>query len=273
VRIDVTDPGDARLDPYRSLRGRPADEDTFVVEGVTTLRQALDAGIELRSALVLPTRVEEVEPLGIPFHVADRAAFEVITGFDVHRGVLAIAERPPEPDLDDLLATSRRVLAIEGVADSANVGSLFRNAAALGADAVVLDPTCCDPLLRRSVRVSVGTVLAVPFARVPDWPAGLTGRGLTLLALTPSGSVDVLDVAPPERFALLVGTEGEGLSADALAAADERVRITMANGVDSVNVATAAAIALHSLSRSSVQSGGAMTGLQRATTPPGSATT
>jgi tRNA G18 (ribose-2'-O)-methylase SpoU len=220
-----------------------------VVEGVTTLRQALDAGIRLRSALVLPTRVGEVEHLDIPFHVADRAAFERITGFDVHRGVLAIAERPAEPDLDELLATASRVLAIEGVADSANVGSLFRNAAALGADAIVLDPTCCDPLLRRAVRVSVGTVLRVPFARLLDWPDGLRGRGLTLLALTPSdGAVALDELAHPPRFALLVGTEGEGLSAAALAAADVQVRIPMAPGVDSVNVATAAAIALYGLS-------------------------
>lgn len=247
--MDVTDPDDPRLDPYRSLRGRPADQDTFVVEGVTTLRQALDAGIRLRSALVLPTRVGEVEHLGVPYHVADRAAFERITGFDVHRGVLAIAERPPEPDLDALLATSSRVLAVEGVSDSANVGSLFRNAAALGADAVVLDPTCCDPLLRRSVRVSIGTVLHVPFARVPDWPDGLRDRGLTLLALTPDpAAMPLPDVVRPDRFALLVGAEGDGLSARALAVADLRVRIPMSKGIDSVNVATAAAIALYSLS-------------------------
>lgn len=247
--MDVTDPDDARLDPYRSLRGRPADPDTFVVEGLTTLRQALDAGIQLRSALVLPTRVGEVEHLGIPFHVADRQVFERITGFDVHRGVLAIAERPPDPDLDGLLATSSRVLVIEGVADSANVGSLFRNAAALGADAVLLDPSCCDPLLRRSVRVSIGTVLHVPFTRVADWPAGLRDRGLTVLALTPDATAIALaDVEPPERFALLVGTEGDGLSDAALAAADVHVRIPMTKGVDSVNVATAAAIALYSLS-------------------------
>lgn len=247
--MDVTDPDDARLDPYRSLRGRPADPDTFVVEGLTTLRQALDAGIQLRSALVLPTRVGEVEHLGIPFHVADRQVFERITGFDVHRGVLAIAERPPDPDLDGLLATSSRVLVIEGVADSANVGSLFRNAAALGADAVLLDPSCCDPLLRRSVRVSIGTVLHVPFTRVADWPAGLRDRGLTVLALTPDATAIALaDVEPPKRFALLVGTEGDGLSDAALAAADVHVRIPMTKGVDSVNVATAAAIALYSLS-------------------------
>ena len=272
MRVDVDDPSDPRLDPYRSLKGRPADEETFVVEGLTTLRQALAAGISLRSALVLPTRVGEVEALGIPFHVADRAAFEDITGFDVHRGVLAIATRPPEPDLDHLLTTAGAILAIEGVSDSANVGSLFRNAAALGADAVVLDPSCCDPLLRRSVRVSIGTVLSVPFARVTDWPGGLRDRGLTVLALTPSGDVALDDVEVPGRFALLVGTEGEGLSAAALTAADMRVRIPMARGVDSVNVATAAAIALHSLSRSAVQRGGAVTGLQRAIAPPGSAT-
>jgi tRNA G18 (ribose-2'-O)-methylase SpoU len=247
--VDVTDLDDPRLDPYRSLRGRPADAETFVVEGVTTLRQALDAGIQLRSALVLPTRVGEVEHLGIPFHVADRDVFERITGFDVHRGVLAIAERPPDPDLDELLATCARALVIEGVSDSANVGSLFRNAAALGADAVLLDPSCCDPLLRRSVRVSIGTVLHVPFARVADWPAGLRERGLTLLALTPAASATPLqEVQRSERFAILVGTEGEGLSAAALDAADVHVRIPMAKGVDSVNVATAAAIALYSLS-------------------------
>ena len=247
--MDLTDPDDPRLDPYRSLRGRPADNETFVVEGVTTLRQALDAGIRLRSALVLPTRIGEVEHLGIPFHVADRDVFERITGFDVHRGVLAIAERPPDPDLDGLLATSSRVLVIEGVADSSNVGSLFRNAAALGADAVLLDPSCCDPLLRRAVRVSIGTVLNVPFARVPDWPDGLRDRGLTLLALTPAATATRLtDVERPERFAILVGTEGGGLSAAALAVADLHVRIPMTKGVDSVNVATAAAIALYSLS-------------------------
>jgi tRNA G18 (ribose-2'-O)-methylase SpoU len=248
VRVDVTDAGDARLDPYRSLRGRPADEDTFVVEGVTTLRQALAAGIELRSALVLPTRTGEVEALGVPFHVASREVFEQITGYDVHRGVLAIAQRPPEPDVHDLLAASSRVLALEGIADSANVGSLFRNAAALGADAVVLDPTCCDPLLRRAVRVSVGTALSIPFARVDAWPDGLRGRGLTVLALTPGGDVSLRDLDVPARWALLVGAAGGGLSDVALAAADARVRIDMEPGVDSVNVATAAAIALWALS-------------------------
>lgn len=247
--VQVADPDDPRLDQYRSLRGRPAGEDAFVVEGVTTLRQAIEAGIRLRSALVLPKKLAEVEHLGIPVHVATREVFETITGYDVHRGVLVIAERPPPPDVDDLLRTSDRIVAMEGITDSANVGAIFRNAAALGADAVVMDAGCCDPLLRRSVRVSVGTVLRVPFATVPSWPDGLRGHGVTLLALTPDADATPLrEVATPDRFALLLGTEGAGLSAAALAAADVRVRIPMARGVDSINVATAAAVALYGLS-------------------------
>ena len=246
---EVATVDDPRLDQYRSLRGRPADEDAFVVEGVTTLRQALAAGIRLRSALVLPKKLDEVEHLGIPVHVATREVFETITGYDVHRGVLVIAERPPERDADELLRTSSRVLVLEGITDSANVGALFRNAAALGADAVVLDAGCCDPLLRRSVRVSVGTVLRVPFATVHDWPAGLRGHGLVVLALTPrADAVPLAEIERPDRFALLVGTEGAGLTDVALDAADVRVRIPMRRGVDSVNVATAAAIALYGLS-------------------------
>ena len=249
MHVDVADPGDPRLDRYRSLRGRPADEDAFVVEGVTTLRQAIAAGIRLRSALVLPKKLAEVAGLGIPVHVATREVFETITGYDVHRGVLVIADRPPEPDLGHLLATARRIVAIEAITDSANVGAIFRNAAALGADAVLLDPGCCDPLLRRSVRVSVGTVLRIPFATLPSWPDGLRGHGFTVLALTPDPSaVPLYDVDTPDRYSLLIGTEGSGLSPAALAAADVRVRIPMAPGVDSLNVATAAAIALYGLS-------------------------
>jgi tRNA G18 (ribose-2'-O)-methylase SpoU len=140
---------------------------------------------------------------------------------------------------------------MESVTDSANVGSIFRNAAALGADAVVFDDGTADPLLRRSVRVSIGTVLTVPFATVPSWPEDLRDRGLTVLALTPDPSATPLDeLDRPARFALLVGTEGAGLSDAALAAADVRVRIPMQRGVDSVNVATALAIALYAMTSS-----------------------
>lgn len=245
---EVATVDDPRLEPFRSLRGRPVDEDAFVVEGVTTLRQALAAGIRPRSALVLPKKLHEVEHLGIPVHVATREVFESITGYDVHRGVLVLAERPPVHAADDLLRSSSRVVAMESITDSANVGSIFRNAAALGADAVVFDDGTADPLLRRSVRVSIGTVLTVPFATVPSWPGGLRDHGLTVMALTPDPSATPLaEVEPPARFALLVGTEGSGLSEAALAAADVRVRIPMQRGVDSVNVATALAIALHAL--------------------------
>jgi tRNA G18 (ribose-2'-O)-methylase SpoU len=249
VHPEVATVDDPRLDQYRSLRGRPVDEDAFVIEGVTTLRQALAAGIRPRSALVLPKKLHEVEDLGIPVHVATREVFESITGYDVHRGVLVLAERPPVRSLDEVLAGARRVVAMESITDSANVGSIFRNAAALGADAVVLDAGTADPLLRRSVRVSIGTVLSVPFATVPTWPDDLRGRGISLLALTPDATATPLDqVVVPERFALLVGTEGEGLTRAALDAADEHVRLPMQRGDDAVNVATALAIALYSLS-------------------------
>ena len=243
----ITDPADHRLDPYRSLRGRPPDEGTFVVEGLTTLRQALACGITLRSALVLSHRADDVADLDVPVHLVDRGAMEAITGYDVHRGVLALADRPVQPSVRSLLRDATRVVAVEGLTDAENVGAVFRNAAAFGVDAVLLDPTCSDPLLRRSVRVSVGNVLKVPWARSPSWPLRLDG--FEVLALTPAGEDDVTALAPPPRWVALVGSEGEGLSAAALAAADRRVRIPMASGVDSLNVATALAVALSHLGR------------------------
>jgi len=240
----ITDPSDERLDPYRSLRGRPAGEGTFVIEGPTTLRQALACGVRLRSALVLAHRAEEVADLDVPVHLVDRAAMEAITGFDVHRGVLALADRPPSRVVEDVLAGASCAVAVEGLTDAENVGAVFRNAAAFGVDGVVLDPTCSDPLLRRSVRVSVGNVLRVPWARAETWPLAVD---VPVLALTPSGEEDVRSLDPPERFVVLVGSEGEGLSPAALAAADRTVRIPMAPGVDSLNVATALAVALSHL--------------------------
>ena len=248
MRVDVSRLDDPRLDPYRSLRGRPHGDATFVVEGITTLRQARDAGVHLRSALVLPGRAEELADLDIPVFVADRDVLESIVGFDVHRGVLALADRPPDRDADSLLQRASRVLVIDGITDTENMGALFRNAAAFGVDAVVLDELSCDPLLRRCVRVSVGTVLRVPFARNAAWPVRLLVHGIPVLALTPSGETRLGDVVAPERFALAVGAEGTGLSAEILDSADVRVRIPMAPGVDSLNVATAAAVALYGLS-------------------------
>ena len=248
MRVDVTRLDDPRLDPYRSLRGRPEADSTFVVEGITTLRQARSAGVQLRSALVLPGRAGELADLDIPVFVADRDVLESIVGFDVHRGVLAVAERPPARDADALLQRAARVLVLDGITDTENVGALFRNAAAFRVDAVVLDPISCDPLLRRCVRVSLGTVLRVPFARTADWRVRLLEHDIPLLALTPSGETALHDVVVPERFALAVGAEGDGLSRDVLDSADVRVHIPIAEGVDSLNVATAAAVALYGLS-------------------------
>lgn len=187
--------------------------------------------------------------------VAPCEIVEEITGFPFHRGVLAIARRRPPADAADLAARASTVVVAEGVNDHENIGSLFRNAAAFGAGAVLLDPSCCDPLYRRSVRVSMGHVLAVPFATLQPWPGSLgeLGRaGFTVVALTPSGDTP-LELAADryarkaEKIAVVVGSEDRGLSAGALELADVLVRIPMAEGVDSLNVATAAAIALSRL--------------------------
>lgn len=178
--------------------------------------------------------------------VAPPAVLAATVGFDLHRGVVASAERPAPRDPPSVLHGARRVLVLERINDLENLGSLFRNARAFGCDTVLLDPQTADPFARRPVRVSLGHVLRIPFARVDPWPGGLGAAreaGLTVVALTPAG--DPLDAAElPERAAFLVGAEGPGLTVGALAAADRRLRIPMARGVDSVNVATAAAIAL-----------------------------
>jgi tRNA G18 (ribose-2'-O)-methylase SpoU len=166
----------------------------------------------------------------------------------VTRGVLASADRLPAPDVGSLLSGARRLAVVEGLNDFENLGALFRNAAAFGIDAVLLDPTCADPLYRRSVRVSMGHVLNVPFAVLPGpWPDSLTmlrDKGFPVLAMTPAERATSLrDIPVPSRWAVLLGAEGPGLSDAAMAAADELVRIPMHAGVDSLNVATAAAIA------------------------------
>jgi tRNA G18 (ribose-2'-O)-methylase SpoU len=231
----------------------------FVVEGSRSVAQLLHSEWPLLSLLLRPERVdamtdaiETFERRGAPVYVAGPAVFDRIAGFPVHRGVLALAGRRPQPDPLSLVAGVDRVVVVEAINDHENLGSIFRNAAALGAGAVLLDPRCCDPLYRRTVRVSVGQVLRVPFARLDPWPAALrslTGRGFSIVALDPAAS-EPLDALPRHGpLALLVGGEGPGLSEPARRAADRRVRIPMAAGVDSLNVATAVAIALHHLAR------------------------
>ena len=225
-----------------------AQPEYFVAEGVLVIRHLLRSPYPLRSMLMtaLAWRALEGELPDVEVAVATEGFMREIAGFNFHRGALASAGRRPLPASEDLLAPARLVLAVEGVNDHENLGGLFRNAAAFGVDAVLLDTTTCDPLYRRAVRVSMGHVLRIPFTRAPDLGV-LRAAGFDVAALTPSGDVEIGALQRQPRQAVLVGAEGPGLSAQALAAADHRVRIAMAPAVDSINVATAAAIALHRL--------------------------
>jgi tRNA G18 (ribose-2'-O)-methylase SpoU len=235
------------------------DHGVFVVEGAGTVRQLLTSEWPVVSILLLPQRVHAMadaigaaEQLGAPVYVAGPAVFDRIAGFPVHRGVLAVAERRPLPDPKSLLAGTDVAVVVEGVNDPENLGAIFRNAAALGAGAVLLDPTCCDPLYRRAVRVSLGHVLRIPFARMEPWPMALSelpARGFTVIALDPTAPEQIDAIRPERPLALLVGSEGPGLSEPARAAASYRVQIPMAAEVDSLNVATALAVALHCVAR------------------------
>jgi tRNA G18 (ribose-2'-O)-methylase SpoU len=264
--VPVDDPADERLadfltlnDPdLRRLRERSdgAEGGFFVAEGVLVIRQLLRSPYRVRRVMVTPKGLAALEGdldgVTAPVHLVSREVMRGVAGFDFHRGALASADRGPvAADLLEVVGGSGLVVVAEGVNDNENLGALFRNAAAFGAGAVVLDRTCADPLYRRSVRVSMGQVLRMPFTRAghaPDAVRRLRGAGYEVLALTPSAdAVDVRDVVPRPRQALLVGAEGPGLSDASMAAADRRVRIAMAAGVDSLNVATAAAVALHHL--------------------------
>lgn len=261
----VDDPADPRLADYvgltdsaRRMLVEPASG-FFIAEGELVVRRALRAGYHPRSFLLASQRVGLLADLDLPpatpTFLASPAVLAAVTGFQVHRGVLAAIGRRPLPAAEELLAAARRVLVCEGLNNPTNLGAVFRSAAGLGMDAVLLDPLCCDPLYRRAVRVSMGEVFAVPWTRLAPWPAALASvrsAGFPLLALTPdqpSTSLADLVLAPGERAAVLLGAEGPGLTAGALAAADRRVRIPMAAGVDSLNVAAAASIACYLLGR------------------------
>jgi tRNA G18 (ribose-2'-O)-methylase SpoU len=259
----VTSVDDALLGDYVGLtdmalrsRREPA-EGLFIAEGERVIRRALDAGYPMRSMLLeekwLPSMADVVADVDAPVYLADPPLLEQVTGYSVHRGALAAMARKPEPDALELAAGARRLVVLEEVNNHTNIGAVLRCAAGLGVDAVLLDPRCADPLYRRSVKVSMGAVFAVPWARLAPWPAALSdvrAMGFTVLALTPDvDAVSIAELTPDvtDRTALLLGAEGPGLSADALAAADLRVRIPMAAGVDSLNVAAAAAVAFYAL--------------------------
>jgi tRNA G18 (ribose-2'-O)-methylase SpoU len=247
---------DPRLSDFRNLTDadvRPDRRGIVIAEGVSVVQRMASSPYPVRAVFGVPERIESLRPfletMDVHAYAADKWLLSEIVGFRVTRGVLASADRPPPPRVEELLATARRVLVLESLNDFENLGALFRNAAAFGVDAVLLDPQCADPLYRRSVRVSMGHVLQVPFAVLPGpWPASLSllrSAGFELLALTPDPRAERLrTITPPQRWAALLGAEGPGLSRAALDAADRLVRIPMADGVDSLNVATAAAVAV-----------------------------
>ncbi|MBW0119247.1 TrmH family RNA methyltransferase [Pseudonocardia abyssalis] len=259
----VVDPADPRLDDYRDLTtadrrpDRPGGRGLVIAEGVVVVRRLLASPYPVRSLLGVPRRLEELaDDLAahdVPAYAADADTMATAVGFHLNRGVLAVADRAAPVDVSALARTARSLAVLEGVNDHENLGSLFRNAAALGVDGVLLGPRCADPLYRRSVRVSMGHVLRVPFAELTGpWPDSLgllREAGLRVAALTPAPDAVALAAAglAGRRVAVLLGAEGPGLTDDALAAADLRVRIPMASGVDSLNVATAGAVAFHAI--------------------------
>jgi tRNA G18 (ribose-2'-O)-methylase SpoU len=294
--IVVEDPTDPRLADYAQLTdvklrtSMEAAHGLFMAEGDKVIRRAIAAGYGVRSMLVTPERLAGLADVagacGGPVYVISPEVAERVTGYRVHRGALASMNRRALPTVADALAGHgragatvnaaspegrpggpgrepgwpRRIVVLEDLVDHGNVGGIFRCAAALGTDAVILSPRCADPLYRRAIKVSMGAVFAIPYARMTNWRAGLAeirAAGFTVLALTPDQSAIALDDVPmPARVALLLGTEGDGLSSRWLDQADHPVCIpmsagAMALGVDSLNVVAAAAIACHGLARGS----------------------
>lgn len=262
--IPVGDADDPRLADYVRLtdvqlrRNLETARGLFMAEGEKVIRRALHVGYPARSMLVTTDQLPGLADLAGswpgPAYVVSPQVGEALTGYRVHRGVLASMERLLLPTVAEVVAGASRVIVLEDLVDHGNVGAVFRCAAALGADAVILSPRCADPLYRRAVKVSVGAVFAIPYARMTDWYGGLAqvrAAGFRLLALTPDQSaVPIGEVRMRERVALLLGTEGDGLSSRWLHEADEAVCIpmaagAMAAGVDSLNVVAAAAIACH----------------------------
>jgi tRNA G18 (ribose-2'-O)-methylase SpoU len=257
----VSDVDDPRLADYRDLKdgARRRRDGTFIAESRQVVRRLLGGSrFRARSVLAAEAAAEDLRDVltaGLPVYVAPEATLQRVVGFNFHRGCLAVGERGAELGLDGLL-DARVLLVLERVSNPDNIGGAFRNAMAFGAGGVVLAPGCSDPLYRKAIRVSMGGTLVVPFTRAEPWPealARLRGHGFTVVALTPDGGADIGELGTsrpvPERVALLLGAEGEGLSAAACAAADLAVAIRMTGRGQSLNVATALGIALHRLAR------------------------
>ncbi|HEX5090417.1 MAG TPA: RNA methyltransferase [Nocardioides sp.] len=262
--VEVSDPADPRLADYRDLRDvelrkhLEAEHGLFLAEGEKVVRRAVEAGHQARSFLMAPRWLDGLADVlaasKAPCYLVSEELAEEVTGFHVHRGALASLERRPLPTVESVLEGARSVLVLEEIVDHTNVGAIFRSGAALGFDAVLLAPRCADPLYRRSVKVAMGAVFALPWTRLPDWydalPA-LSARGFTTVALTlAEDAVPVEDaVAGVDRLALVLGSEGHGLSPRWEETADRRAIIAMAAGIDSLNVAAATAVACYVAAR------------------------
>ena len=255
-RID--DAGDERLSDYRqqkdaAARRRIEGDEFFIAEGPVAIERLIASTHRVRSVLVSHQKydrmAELLEPIDAPVYIVDKALLHEIVGFDLHRGAIAAADRLQHPTLDDIIDNHRRIAVLEGLNDPENLGAIARSARALGIEALVLDPTCIDPYTRRTVRVSMGEILFLPSCRVAadDWPGALgslAAVGFEVWAMTPAvDSYDIWDLDVPERLAVMLGAEGSGLSARALAAASHRVRLPIDPDVDSLNVGAAAAVA------------------------------
>lgn len=251
---------DPLLDDYRQLRDPglrsrvEAERGFFIAEGITVVRRLLASSLHVRSVLVIEGREDRVADLlhtanAVPLHVVSAAVMNELVGFDLHRGVVAAANRPAWTPIERIARNSHCVAVLEGINDHENLGAIARSARALGIDAMVLDPTTADPWYRRSVRVSMGEIVALPMARCTDWPADLDvlrSHGFTIVALTPAAAatrIDDVASAAHERVAIMLGAEGPGLTDSALATADVLARIPIRSEVDSLNVGHAAAIA------------------------------
>jgi tRNA G18 (ribose-2'-O)-methylase SpoU len=263
VKVErVASANDPRVTPYRGV-GDPElvrARGEFIAEGRLVVQRVLeDPRYRVRSLLVNDAAFGALESTlravgdDLPIYLCETSALVEVTGYNIHRGCVAIVERPAAASVRGLLATARSIVALEAVANADNVGGVFRNAAAFGAEAVILSPSCCDPLYRKAIRTSMGAVLRVPFARADAWPAALgdiRAAGFAIVALTPREPAESVDVFAsrdrrPRKIAVVAGAEGAGLSAEVESAADVRVRIPISGAVDSLNVAVAVGIALH----------------------------
>ncbi|WP_340538414.1 TrmH family RNA methyltransferase [Nocardioides sp. GXZ039] len=262
--VEIADPTDPRLADYRDLRDvqlrktLEAEHGLFLAEGEKVVRRAIEAGHTPRSFLMAPRWLEGLadvlEPTSAPCYVVAESLAEQVTGFHVHRGALASLERRPLPSVAEVIDGARSVLVLEDIVDHTNVGAIFRSGAALGFDAVLLAPRCADPLYRRSIKVAMGAVFSVPWTRVRDWDdalPGLSRAGFTTVALTLADDAVAIEdaVAGLDRVALVLGSEGHGLSSRWEQAADRRAIIAMRAGIDSLNVGAAAAVACYITAR------------------------